>query len=100
MLERISLSRFSLIFQNLPVFLLHSLRIAHFASTETALLELKNDIMETIDSGKITILTALDMAAAFDTLDHNTLLHTFGLSGYVISWIRSYLTDRLSFEAL
>ena len=58
--------------------------------------------METIDSGKITILTALDMSAAFDTLDHATLLHrlehsTFGLSGFVISWIRSYLTDRSSF---
>ena len=54
-----------------------------------------------IDSGKITILTALDMSAAFDTLDHTTLLHrlqhTFGLSGYVISWIRSYLTNRTSF---
>ena len=54
-----------------------------------------------IDSGKITILTALDMSAAFDTLDHITLLHrlqhTFGVSGYVISWIRSYLTDRSSF---
>ena len=57
--------------------------------------------METIDSGKITILTALDMSAAFDTLDHATLLHrlehTFGLSGFVISWIRSYLTNRSSF---
>ena len=57
--------------------------------------------METIDSGKITILTALDMSAAFDTMDHTTLLHrlqqTFGLSGYVISWICSYLTDRSSF---
>ena len=57
--------------------------------------------METIDSGKITILTALDTSAAFDTLDHTTLLHrlqhTFGLSGYVISWIRSYLTNRTSF---
>ena len=57
--------------------------------------------METIDSGKITILTALDMSAASDTLDHITLLHrlqyTFGLSGYVISWIHSYLTDRSSF---
>ena len=65
------------------------------------MLKLTNDIMETIDSGKITILTALDMSAAFDTLDHITLLHrlqhTFGLSGYVISWIRSYLTDRSSF---
>ena len=70
-------------------------------STETALLKLTNDIMESIDSGKITILTALDMSAAFDTLDHITLLHrlqhTFGLSGYAISWIRSYLTDRSSF---
>ena len=51
--------------------------------------------------GKITILTALDMSAAFDTLDHITLLHrlqhTFGLSGYVISWIHSYLTNRSSF---
>ena len=41
------------------------------------------------------------MSAAFDTLDHITLLyrlqHTFGLSGYVIFWIRSYLTDRSSF---
>ena len=41
------------------------------------------------------------MSAAFDTLDHITLLlrlqHTFGLSGYVISWIRSYLTDCSSF---
>ena len=57
--------------------------------------------METIDSGKITILTALDMFAAIDTLDHVThlhrLQHTFGLSGYVISWICSYLTDRSSF---
>ena len=57
--------------------------------------------METIDSRKITILTALDMSSAFDTLNHITLLlrlqHTFGLSGYVISWIRSYLTDRSSF---
>ena len=41
------------------------------------------------------------MSAAFDTLDHATLLHrlqhTFGLSGYVISWVRSYLTNCTSF---
>ena len=57
--------------------------------------------METIDFGKITIQTALNMSAAFDTLDHATLLHrlkhTFGLSGFVISWIRSYLTNHTSF---
>ena len=41
------------------------------------------------------------MSATFDTLDHATLLHrlehTFGLSGFVISWIHSYLTNRSSF---
>ena len=41
------------------------------------------------------------MYAAFDTLDHDTLLHrlqhTFGLSGFVIAWICSYLTNRSSF---
>ena len=72
-----------------------------FHSTETALLKLTNNIMETIDSRKITILTALDMSAAFDTLDHTALLHrlhhTFGLSGYVISWVRFYLTNCTSF---
>ena len=62
-----------------------------FHSTETALLKLTNDILEHIDSGKITNLTALDMSAAFDTLDHATLLHrlehTFGLSGLLDSVI-------------
>jgi hypothetical protein len=71
-----------------------------FHSTETALLKLTNDILDSIDHGKISILAALDMSAAFDTLDHATLLHrlehTFGLSGYVISWIHSYLTHRSS----
>ena len=41
------------------------------------------------------------MSAAFDTLDHTTLLHrlehTFGLSGTVHTWIHSYLTNRSSF---
>ena len=61
--------------------------------------------METIDSGKITILTALDMLAAFDTLDHTVSIPHFStdfstpsvLSGYIIHWVRSYLTNRTSF---
>ena len=84
-LERLSLSGF---FPHISKSLSFSpLQSAYrkFHSTETDLLKLTNDILESIDSGKITILTALDMSAAFDTLDHITLLHrlqhTFGLSG-------------------
>ena len=101
MLERLALARLFPHISISPSFCPLQSAYRKFHSTETALLKLTNDIMETIDSGKITILTALDMSAAFDTLDHTTLLHrlqhTFGLSGYVISWVRSYLTNRTSF---
>ena len=101
MLERLALARLFPHTSISPSFCPLQSAYRKFHSTETALLKLTNDIMETIDSGKITILTALDMSAAFDTLDHATLLHrlqhTFGLSGYVISWVRSYLTNRTSF---
>ncbi len=40
----------------------------------------------------------LDLSAAFDTIDHQTLLHRlehcFGISGNSLAWMTSYLTDR------
>ena len=67
-------------------------------STETALLKVVNDLLTAPDNGKICILTLLDLSAAFDTIDHNILLHrlehTFGISDSALSWFRSYLSDR------
>jgi hypothetical protein len=45
-----------------------------FHSTETLLLKLKNDILLAIDDRKVTALVQLDLSAAFDTIDHTTLL--------------------------
>lgn len=67
-------------------------------STETALLKIHNDIVSSMDKGKVTALTLLDLSAAFDTIDHSTLLSRleswFGISGTALGWLTSYLTDR------
>ena len=100
-LERLALARLLPHLSISPSFSPLQSAYRKFHSTETALLKLTNDIMDSIDSGKVTILAALNMSAAFDTLDHATLLHrlehTFGLSGTVHTWIHSYLTNRSSF---
>ena len=44
-------------------------------STETAILRVHNDILMAIDQGKTAILLMLDLSAAFDTIDHDLLIH-------------------------
>ena len=43
-------------------------------------------------------LCLLDLTAAFDTVDHELLLHrlqrTFGICGSTLAWFQSYLSDR------
>ena len=42
-------------------------------SCETALLKVTNDILFAMDNQKVTLLTLLDLSAAFDTIPHNKL---------------------------
>ena len=67
-----------------------------FHSTETALLKIHNDILSSMDDGRVTALTLLDLSAAFDTIDHTILLSRlgdwFGVSGKALDWFKSYLT--------
>ena len=72
-----------------------------FHSTETALLRILTDMFESVDRGYATVLVALDLSAAFDTIDHSVLVNrlekTFGITGSALRWISSYLTGRSSF---
>ena len=66
--------------------------------TETALLHITKCLLESTDQGRVSILSLLDLSAAFDTIDHNILLErlhtTFGISGSALQWLRSYILDR------
>ena len=67
-------------------------------STETALLKLLNDVYSAADNGFRTALIQLDLSAAFDTIDINTMLrrlrYAFGISGPALNWIASYTNGR------
>ena len=66
-------------------------------STETALLCIKNEIHLSLSKGLPTALVLLDLSAAFDTIDHDTLLSClssrFGFVGSALKWFRFYLQD-------
>ena len=65
-------------------------------STETALLSIKNYIHLSLSRGEATVLVLLELSAAFNTIDHCTLLGClldwFGVGGSALKWFSSYLT--------
>ena len=56
--------------------------------TETALLNVVHDLLLTMDEGKLSVFVLHDLSAAFDTIDHDILLHrlqhVFGIQGTVV----------------
>ena len=72
-----------------------------FHSTETSLLRVQNDILQSLDKKQSAILVLLDLSAAFDTIGHEILLsrlaERFGISGNVLAWFKSNLSSRSQF---
>ena len=66
-------------------------------SIETLLLRVTNDLFMACDQGAISILSLLDLLAVSDMLAYNILLKrlrlSFSISGVVLQWLESYLTD-------
>ena len=74
---------------------LSAYRKFHFS--ETALFHFQNDILVSLDSGH-SLAFLLDLSVAFDTIDHNILLHClkhcFGITSSALSLLSSFLTNR------
>ena len=58
-----------------------------------------NDILRVLDDGNISVLTLLDLSAAFDTIGHKVLLarleNLYGISGTALSWFNLFLLEGL-----
>jgi len=67
-------------------------------STETAVLRVLSDILDALNRSDFTVLTLLDISAAFDMVDCATLLRhlqtTHGITGTALVWFSSYLHER------
>src|SRR5664279_1197622 len=59
------------------------------------------DILQAVDAGDLAALALLDLSAAFDTVDHATLLRrlniSYGIRGRALTWFTSYLGGRCQF---
>lgn len=67
-------------------------------STETALLHVKNNIMQSLHNQRGVFLVLLDLSAAFDTVEHTVLVdrmaNEIGLRGIALEWFKSYFNGR------
>ena len=66
-------------------------------STETAIVAVHDDLVRSIDSSDICALVVLDVSAAFDTVDHQSLLQVlsrrFAVADTALNWYKSYLSQ-------
>jgi len=73
-------------------------------STETALVRVVNDIWHAAGDSQCTVLLALDISAAFDAVDHTTLVErartVFGINGATLDWLTSFVTELSQFVAV
>lgn len=72
-------------------------------STEVALVHFTDTILKDMDSGLVTGVAFLDLSKAFDTVNHNILVHKLsciGLSTNTTNWFRSYLMNRCQVTAI
>ena len=66
-------------------------------STELAINDLQNFLTQNIEKGLVTCSIFLDLAKAFDTVNHDILLHKldiqYGIKGLPLSLLKNYLEN-------
>ena len=66
-------------------------------STDYAILHLYDKIVNSLSKKEHTIAIFMDLSKAFDTIDHQILLHKldlYGIRGIALTWFKDYLQNR------
>ena len=62
------------------------------------LIRIVNDCLWEMENPNASLITAIDLSVAFDTVDHNILLEVlnkrFGIEGQPLHWVETYLRPR------
>ena len=72
-------------------------------STETALINLTDQILFKLDQDKVSGMIFVDFKEAFDVVDHKLLLtklHLYRMSDSSLSWFKSYLADHQQYVSI
>ena len=68
-------------------------------STQTAILNICENIWNNMENKEFTSIICLDLSAAFDTVNHSILLEVmegyFGITNAALKWISSYLKNKI-----
>ena len=73
----------------------HGFQPAH--STSMSLIDIQDKISAAMDNNEYSLGIFLDLAKAFDTVDHKILLNKlehYGIRSTALNWFKSYLTSR------
>ena len=66
-------------------------------SCETPLVKIINDCLWNMENQQVTSIVAIDLSAAFDTVDHLILIDVlnrrFNIGGVALKWFANYLTS-------
>ena len=99
-LEMLVYRRISNFFKKHNVLYKHQFGFRNNYSTTLALLDVVDTCYKNLDQYNKIIGIYFDLQKAFDTVDHNILLHklyAYGIRGVMYDWVKNYLTDRKQF---
>ena len=103
LLEKVVSIRTTAFLKKQKVFSSHQFGFREGFSTEYAILDIYEKLLHNLDKGLTSCAIFLDLAKAFDSVDHETLLRKlpkYGIKDSALSLFRSYLTARSQFVKL